>query len=340
MEFNKYLDWVSRSLPNLHFQEKVEDICFEKSHFSMTTSKRKMKAKHIVLGNGLTPYIPPCARNYLGQNVYHCKDHLLHTNSWQGKRVVVVGGGQSGAEIVHHILSNNAQLPSDLTWVTKRNQFLPMDDSAFVNEFFTPGFSDSFFQLSGEKRAHLLQEQVLASDGISLHLLEAIYQKLYVLEFIENRGRFFHLLANKQLTNMNLVNGVNDITLSDMKTSQERVISADIVILCTGYRWEFPSYLSSLSNHIQLDNGQFCVNQDFSILWDGPKENRIYVQNAARHTHGVADPNLSLMAWRSSKIINSIAGTTIYDIDNESTAIDWNCILPNKNAEGINVSCA
>jgi lysine N6-hydroxylase len=37
----------------------------------------------------------------------------------------------------------------------------------------------------------------------------------------------------------------------------------------------------------------------------------------------VADPNLSLIAWRSAKIINSLAGREVYNIDHESAAFDW-----------------
>ncbi|MBX9770614.1 MAG: hypothetical protein K2X29_04545, partial [Candidatus Obscuribacterales bacterium] len=65
---------------------------------------------------------------------------------------------------------------------------------------------------------------------------------------------------------------------------------------------------------------------DFSIQWDGPAQNKIYVQNAARHSHGVADPNLSLMAWRSATIINSVAGQDIYDLEGESSGMNWHAL--------------
>lgn len=49
----------------------------------------------------------------------------------------------------------------------------------------------------------------------------------------------------------------------------------------------------------------------------------MYVQNAARPRRGVADPNLSLMAWRSATIVNSLAGKRIYDLEGSSSAFDW-----------------
>ena len=47
-EFNNYLNWVSRSLPNLFFNERVEDIHFEKNHFVIHTSKRIIQSTHLV----------------------------------------------------------------------------------------------------------------------------------------------------------------------------------------------------------------------------------------------------------------------------------------------------
>ncbi|KTD13617.1 L-lysine N6-monooxygenase [Legionella gratiana] len=322
-EFSHYLNWVSHSLPNLFFQEKVEDICFNQSHFVMSTSQRTIKSKHLLLGNGLQEKIPTCVNPHMGKNVLHNKDFLLKPIHWQGKRVAIIGGGQSGAEIVHHLLSHTEQLPSELTWISKRYQLLPMDTSSFVNEFFTPNYMEYFFHLPEKEKAALLQEQLLASDGISFHLLKAIYQKLYSLEFLENKGRFFKFLPRHELTHMNRESNWYQLLLHDLSAAKRKLIPADIVILCTGYQWDFPSYLSSLADRIPLNNGRFCVNQDFSILWDGPRQNRIYVQNAAAQSHGIAEPNLSVMAWRSAKIINSIAQSPIYDLENESTVLDW-----------------
>ncbi|HHT0593392.1 TPA: lysine N(6)-hydroxylase/L-ornithine N(5)-oxygenase family protein [Legionella anisa] len=321
-EFSQYLNWVSRSLPNLLFNEKVEEVSFDKSYFVMQTSQRKIKGKHLILGNGLSVKVPACVKPYLGKNVLHNKNFLLNPINWRGKKVAIIGGGQSGAEIVQHILSSE-QLPSELNWISKRSQLLPMDTSPFVSELFTPKYAEFFFHVPEKEKAFLLQEQLLASDGISSHLLQAIYQKLYSLELLEHKHKFFKFLPDHELTSMNSGLGRYQLILTELSTMSKRVISADIVILCTGYQWEFPAYLSPLSEKIPLNNGAFCVNQDFSIVWEGPKQHRMYVQNAARNSYGIAEPNLNIMAWRSAKIINSVAQSSIYELDQESTVLDW-----------------
>jgi lysine N6-hydroxylase len=100
-------------------------------------------------------------------------------------------------------------------------------------------------------------------------------------------------------------------------------ICADLVVLCTGYAYERPDCLAPLADRIHWSDGGYRVDGDFSIEWDGPRERRIYVQNAARHSHGIADPNLSLAAWRSAVIVNSVCRRRVYDTSECSAAIEW-----------------
>lgn len=331
-EFNQYLTWVSRSLDNLYFDEAVESIRFDKTVFLTQTSKRIVRSRNLVLGSGLSPYIPECAKAHAGTDIFHAKDYLAQSHRCSRKRVMIIGGGQSGADIVNHLLSNGDSLPAELVWVTKRSIFSPMDDSVFANEYFTPVYNDYFFSLPAYKKSRFLQEQILASDGISTRSLESIYRKLYYYEYIENRPRFFRFIGNHQLLSVNKSENAIRIGLQAGDTKEIRLHQADVVILCTGYRWKMPDYLSDMTDRITLENGRFQVRKDFSIQWEGPAENRIYVQNAARHSHGIADPNLSLMAWRSARIINSLLQKSIYDIDNENTVMEWG-ILPDQQDE-------
>ena len=329
MEFSQYFEWVTQQLPNLHFDENVLDVKFKRCSFVMQTSKRVIRGKHLSLASGLSPNVPEAAEAHLGENVYHIKDLLRRKTNFNGKRVVVVGGGQSGAEAINFILAHSGNLPESLSWVSSRDQFSPIDDSVFANEIFTPGFTSVFHALPAENKAAMVQQQTLASDGVSGSMLEQIYRRLYFLECIEKRGRIVNFLAGHKLLQMSAGHGAYQVLLSNEKNAVKTEIGADIVILATGFRWQLPAYLDGLMDRIALDqNGQFIVNRDYSIEWDGPSEHRIYVQNAARHSHGVADPNLSLMAWRSATIINSIAERTVYDLDGESSAMDWNIIAP------------
>ncbi|WP_131781144.1 lysine N(6)-hydroxylase/L-ornithine N(5)-oxygenase family protein [Legionella gresilensis] len=324
IEFNHYLNWVSRSLPNLIFKEKVEDIQFKNALFTMRTSRRVIQSQHLVLGNGLSAHIPDAAKTYLSHSVFHNKDFLTYNKNLQGKKVAVIGGGQSGAEIIHNLLSQTSNLPQELIWITRRNLFTPLDDSTFTNDLFTPSFNHYFFNLTAEQKISFLNQHRLVSDGISLNLLNSIYRKIYILEFLENKGRFYKLIFNHELKQIRKNDNTYNLTIQEIQSRYTQVISADIIILCTGYKWEYPSYLQSLADRIPLQDNRYIVNQDFSLQWDGPTSNRIYVQNASRQIHGLADPNFCLMAWRSATIINSLCEKEIYDLSSENCVFDIN----------------
>jgi lysine N6-hydroxylase len=109
----------------------------------------------------------------------------------------------------------------------------------------------------------------------------------------------------------------------DDDTGKIETCGADVVIFATGYRNEFPRYLEPLRERILDGDGTLRVRRDYRLDWDGPEHLGIYVQNSAESTHGIADPNLSLAAWRSARIINSICGRTVYRTTDARSAISW-----------------
>ena len=322
LEFNQYLQWVAKRLPNVEFGAEVREVRLDVDGFSVQVDDRTMQTRNLVLGTGLVPNIQPWSRPYLGNEVFHSNDFLRHPIDATGRVVAVVGGGQSGAEVVWHLLLDIAHLPSQLVWISHRANFLPLDESPFTNELFNPAYSDYFFSLTPEQRDILLSEQRLASDGISPVLLQRIYDRLYDLEFLEQAGRRVLLLPGHEVVDMQHGNQGCHLTLRD-RWGAARTADADIIVLGTGYHYELPEALQPLAGRLTWDRDGFPVRADFSVEWDGPPELRIYAQDAARHMRGVADPNLSLMAWRSAIIANSLLGRQVYDVSSESSVFDF-----------------
>lgn len=89
--------------------------------------------------------------------------------------------------------------------------------------------------------------------------------------------------------------------------------------------------LADLSNHVAASllatgvdaNGGLRLDEDFAAVWDGPPDRRIFVQNAARCSHGIYEPQLSLMAWRSARIVNTLTGREVFDLDCDDLLIQW-----------------
>jgi lysine N6-hydroxylase len=101
-------------------------------------------------------------------------------------------------------------------------------------------------------------------------------------------------------------------------------LAVDMIVLATGYRFVLPEFLHSLENRIELNSiGEPVLESDFSLTWDGPRENRIFVLNAGRHSHGIAEPQLSLTAWRSAVIANALLGREHFDLGQLEPIVQW-----------------
>lgn len=323
-EFNDYYRWACGQLANLHFSRSVEAVTVENGAIVLHGADWRQTAQNLVLGTGQQPAVPDCARPSLGDTLFHASQFLTKNTMVTGKRVLVIGGGQTGAEIFHHLISDTAAMPTSITWVSRRTNYLPLDESSFTNELYTPEYSDYFYRLPDSKRHQLLTEQKLASDGISAELLDLIYRRLYELRHVLRHPCTTHLLPGRELTRVEREQSGWRLSLNHVLHDGVEVVDADIVVLCTGYAYDMPSCLAPIANQIhRSDTGEFQVNEDYSIYWDGPAGSRIYVQNAARTQRGIADPNLGLIPWRSAMIINSVARRDLYDVVGPTPMIKW-----------------
>jgi lysine N6-hydroxylase len=323
-EFSDYYRWAADRIPGLNFGESVERVEFDddRALFRVTTPRRQATARNIVLGTGQTPQIPSCIRPFLGANVVHASEFGTSGIETAGKNVAVIGGGQTGAELVLNLIRGHGQ-PAELTWVSRRSAFLPLDDSPFTNELFLPSYAQYFYGLPGQMKTRLLDEQKLASDGIDNELLLELYRQLYEIDCLRLPGCRPSLMPGHELVSATSSSRGMVLGARNANTGATTSVMADIVILCTGYHYSAPACLSPLWGRLMTDRGSFDVTENYAIRWDGPADRNVYLQNGARHSHGIADPNLSLMPWRNSRIINDILGYDYYHVDECASTMTW-----------------
>jgi len=322
-EFNQYYRWACTQLPNLHFNSEVRSVEFENGLFLLKGDTWVQPARNLVLGTGQQPSIPAFARPHLGDTLFHSSQYMTRKRSLKDKRVVVIGGGQTGAEIIQHLLSDTSALPASVTWVSRRWNFSPLDESPFTNELYTPQYSDHFFAQPEAVRQSLLVEQKLASDGISQSLLQSIYRRLYELKHVLHHPCKIRLLPGRELTAVQQRPHHWSLSLVHGHSHVQEELSADMAVLCTGYAYQMPECLGAIEPRITRRNGEYVFNQDYSVQWDGPQGSAIYVQNAARSQKGIADPNLGLIPWRCANILNSVSGQALYDLDEPDAFVQW-----------------
>jgi len=327
-EFSQYFNWVCQQLPNIKFNSDIKEIIPYKNQLrvrietSETTSY--LLAPNVVMGIGMQPFMPAFAKKHLNRTAFHASSFLQNNVDYAGKTVAVIGGGQTGAEIVKHLISQQSNAISNLMWLSRRDNFLPIDESPFVNDLFTPSYSNHFYNQPEDKKSRWLIKHRLFSDGISPSTLKEIYQDLYRLQFLAKSPLVCSLMPGVELIDMQQQNNAWQLIIKHHDQEALIQLNADIVIFCTGYRYNIPEFLEPLQNRLLKNSqGQLLINNDFSLQWDAPKNCKLYIQNGASHSHGIADPNLSLMAWRSATIINSITGKNIYPTENQGAFLDW-----------------
>lgn len=325
-EFEAYLQWVARRLPQVKYNSKVHSLSLTDAGFRLVLEGGEVTSRHAVIGTGTVPFIPTIAKGLLGGSLLHAADFQIARPVFAGRRVAVIGGGQTGAELVEQMLAPDQpdQRPTELTWISRRANLLPIDDSPFANEWFVPAYARHFAGLPWDRRQQLIHDQTLASDGISAQQLTSLYHRLYDLTHLEDQPEPCRIGLEQDVIAITRQGAAWRLDVQHQPTGDVRQVEADLVVLATGFRQTLPECLAPLAGQFDCNpDGSPKLRSDFSVVWDGPARHKLFIQNGSRSTIGVADPNLSLLAWRSALILNSIAGQTIYDIETARSAIDW-----------------
>ncbi|GLY28364.1 SidA/IucD/PvdA family monooxygenase [Kineosporia sp. NBRC 101731] len=322
-EFRNYLAWAARSNENVGFGETVQQVDFD-GVFRVTTDRRQVTADNIAVGVGTVPWVPEFAVPHLGPDQFHVSQYMSRAKNLAGRRVAVVGGGQSGAEAFLDLISRRGpERPAWVSWVSRRRNYFPIDDSTFTNDFYMPGYSDYFYRLPGTKRAELSSAHLLTSDGISESTLRAIYQELYRIQFIEREENRFGLLPNRSILSVDRTagGGFELIVRHNDEPDQSQFLPVDAVVWATGFRSAPKDFLASLMDRVETEDGEMRVDEDFAAVWDGPPDRNMFLQNAVRGQRGLPDVNLSLNAWRAQRVTNRLRGRNTPDP--AMSFIDW-----------------
>lgn len=173
MEFNDYLRWVAGQFQaQSRYGEEVlaiEPILHQQQVDALRVISRDAlgeqhvrTTRSVVVSAGGTPRVPEVFKAFKDDpRVFHHSQYLARMAQQpcvQGKamRIAVIGGGQSAAEA---FVDLNDSFPSvQVDMILRGSALKPADDSPFVNEVFSPAFTDRVFQQVGAERERLLAE--------------------------------------------------------------------------------------------------------------------------------------------------------------------------------------
>ncbi|KAH7323098.1 L-lysine 6-monooxygenase (NADPH-requiring)-domain-containing protein [Stachybotrys elegans] len=217
------------------------------------------RARHVLVATGGQPSLPRSfpakhPRVIHSSQFAHMIPHLLPDRA-AACRVVVVGAGQSAAEIFHTI---QQQYPRSKTYLVMRPEYLrPSDDSPFVNSIFNPDFVDSVFPRSARSRQNFLDDARATNYSVvRLNLIETLYELMY--EQLRTLGRDetqwpHRILAGRQISSIeplgddllevrteraspdDYVHVPSGAASAASLVDDDTTIAADVVIAATGY---------------------------------------------------------------------------------------------------------
>lgn len=323
-EFADYLGWAARRLPSVRFGAPVDLARAAPDGFELIRDGRPFaRARALSVAVGTEPRIPRFAAPLIGADCLHASRFLRERPAFSGRRVAVVGGGQTGAEIFLHLLGA-AEPPAKTVWIDRRPRISPLEEGAFVDQIFTPGYLERYRGLSVPARSRACAQHRLAADGLTPATLDEIYRLLYRRIHIEGRRETQEVRSGVELAGMRRTGRAFALALEDPETGGREGIEADLVILATGWSRAFPACLAPLKDLLVSDgeNG-LALDRSYRARWRGAAPGPLFILNRGRDSHGVAEAQMSLAAWRSGVIVNALTGKDVFPLGAGPSLLRW-----------------
>lgn len=322
-EYDDYCRWASRRLPSCRFGHDVHSVrwlpderVFEVRYVTANHSGH-VWARDVVLGIGTEPAIPAPLRGLLGEPgrlVSHSADYLRWRDELVAAgEVVVVGSGQSGAEVFLDLLRARPPGRERLRWFTRAGAFAPMEYSKLGLEHFTPDYTRYFHGLAESVRGPLVEAQWQLHKAISEETIADIHDELY-RHRVSGGWPDVTITPGVEVVAARAGDGGIELELRHTENHDNATVRADGVVLATGYtERSLDPVLGPLAEVMVRDSaGRPQIDRDYRLDLGRDISGSVFVQNAERHTHGVGAPDLGLGAWRAAVILNAAHGREVY----------------------------
>lgn len=324
VEFAAYLRWAAARLAGFtRYGSSVESVTPVRDGgrvvaFDVTVAGEhgtsRTRARDVVVAAGLQARLP--AGVVESGRVWHNQRHLdrVALVDHDVRRAVVVGAGQSAAEIMLDLYDRfpGAEVHS----VSRRYGFSPSDSTPYANSVFDPGAVDVFYDAPPAGRAQLMAHHrntnysVVAEDTIrTLH--EREYRDRWL-----GRGRLHWHRCTEVLDVRDTsdgpvggpMGGPVALTLAESLTGTTAVLDADLVVLATGYRPLDPAtLLGGTTDLLGRDaDGALDLHRDHRARLTEPADAGLYLVGQSEHSHGLSSTLLSTLGVRAGEVLASV----------------------------------
>lgn len=327
IEFSDYFAWVAKKLRQyVRYNSEVLEIspvdadtiqCLKVIFQDASTGERHtVFAKNVVIAVGGSPTYPigvdpskPMQR--IWHNAYHLERiQRFKQISTKPYHFVVVGRGQSAAEVSYDLYREFPQ--AKISCIHRNFGYKPADESPFSNEIFDADFVDTFYQLPAQMRSKLLDDY--ADTNYAVADMELI-QQLYKIQYDDSLIGRQRLCYRRFSTVTHLEEAADEVKvhIDDRANGTQDVLSADAVILATGYTFQgFSRLLKPLKNYLNWhDDAKPLVERYYRLSSRPELSAGIYLQGANESSHGLTDTLLSINALRAQEIVQDILNRTL-----------------------------
>ncbi|WP_341316803.1 lysine N(6)-hydroxylase/L-ornithine N(5)-oxygenase family protein [Paraburkholderia sp. IMGN_8] len=332
VEFHDYLSWVAAAFDErVHYGQTVigiEPVTVAGKPaevealrvFSRDDDGREWQrvTRALSIGIGGGAQVPEAFAALGSHNIVHSSkylssiDRVVGAASGARKRVAVIGAGQSAAEVFIDLTRRFPHVDASL--VIRSSALKPADDSPFVNEIFSPAFTDIVYAQPKDGRRSLIERFRDTNYAVvDRPLIEQIYEMLYLQSVSAERRH--RLLANTGIeTAVRTASGQIELTLRDRLSGHARAEQFDALVLATGYRRDTHfALLEGLAPQLGEALAQGNVERDYRLATPASFKPRIYLQGCCEDSHGLSDTLLSVLALRADEIVASLAQHTTQD---------------------------
>ncbi|MET9325983.1 SidA/IucD/PvdA family monooxygenase [Tsukamurella sp. NPDC003166] len=309
-EFADYLAWAASSFTDVvAYGQEVTDLSesadgarFAVRHRGPDGVERTTRARSVVVARGLRPVLPEWARAQADT------DRILHNielvprlddlarelpGGLPAARILVVGGGQSAAEVAIHL--HDAGAAVDLAF--HGFGLAAVDESPFVNQVFDPDVVDEFDAAAPEVRTELLRRHGNTNYAAVEHALtHELYDRWYREAVTGPRRLRVH--RTTEVSAVRSGPGGVEVTLRRLTTGETCTTVFDAVVCATGFE---PGGLSGLGG-IAPPGAEVRVARSHRAVIDGREVPGLYVQGADLPGHGLGTTLLSTVAVRAGEI--------------------------------------
>ncbi|HEU5469671.1 MAG TPA: SidA/IucD/PvdA family monooxygenase [Actinophytocola sp.] len=321
-EYARYVQWVANHVPaDVDYAMEVAAVRLtgpDGGHPAVeveTAGGELIRAGAVVIATGRSAYVPPVFAGLVGPDVLHSStylDGIAGLPADHDGTLAVVGASQSSIEIVLDLAARfpRAKIVNIMTAFGYRLK----DTSPFSEEVYFPEFVDYYFHASPAGKDRLrTQLRPTNYSSADRDVIDRLYSLMYEDE-LDGRNRVT-MRTNQYIDGAWRSSGPVTISMTEQITGERERITADRVVLATGYRdlgghdraERVPALLAGLAGVLRIDDELgLSVGLDYRVGTE-PGVPPIYVNGLCETSHGLGDAgSFSLLALRSKAITESL----------------------------------